>query len=168
MNAFVLLALLVLPIIGVAMFLKVNAAVMYMSLCVGQVLVQYIANDTVTVVTSTSSRVSAANVSSIKLVLLLLPVVATAIFMFHSVYGKSWVLNLLPAIGSGLLAAIFVKPLLSTSFQRTLNNSTIWHQIIQSQTAIIAIGSFVALFYLWSESRGRRSHRSHSTEHHHA
>jgi hypothetical protein len=155
-----LVGLILLPIV-VAMLLKVNAAVLFMSLCVGQILVQYISQDTVTIVTSTSSSVSNTSVSAIKLVLLLLPAAATAVFMLHSVHGKKWIINILPAIAFGFLTALFVEPLLSAHYQHILQNSNLWHQVLQAQTSVVAAGSFVALLFLWFQARSGESHHKH-------
>jgi len=162
-----LLAILVIVPIVLAMVLKVNAAVLFMSLCVGQILVQYVSNDTISLVTSASARTSSLSESTIQLGLLLLPVVLTAIFMLHSVHGTKSIINLLPAIGFGFLTALFVEPLLSPGFQKTLQHSSIWHQILQAQTLIVGAGAFVALLFLWFQDRGLGSkRRSHSSKSH--
>lgn len=152
---------------GVALLLRINAAILFMSLCLGEVLVQFVANDA----TSFASAVSpTGNMSqtTIRLVLLLAPVVLTAIFMFHSVgSGAKALINILPAIAMGLLLALLVEPLLPHSMINTLQHSNVWHQFSQAQTVIVLGGALFSLLFLWTQRAGLgRSGHSHHAKHH--
>jgi hypothetical protein len=161
MTPLVLFAILVLVPILVAVLLRVNAAILFMSLCVGELLVQNISSDTITIVTSASASASNLSQSTIELCLLLLPVVLTVIFMLHSVHGPKTILNILPALGFGLVTALLVEPLLSAGFQKTLQHSSAWHQVLQGQTLIITLGSLIALLFLWFQHRGNHKEHGH-------
>src|SRR5271154_2825774 len=87
MTPLMLFGLLVLVPVVLAMLLRINAAVLFMSLCVGEVLVQYVASDTGSFVATFAGHSSNISTSTIRLALLLVPPVLTAIFMFHSVHG---------------------------------------------------------------------------------
>ena len=167
MTPLVLLAALVLGPALIAVFLRVNAAILFMSLCVGELLVQNVSSDTVMILTSASEKASSVSQSTVELGLLLTPVILTMVFMFHSVHGTKSVVNILPAIGFGLMSALLVKPLLSPSFQKTLEQASVWHQILQAQTFIVALSAILALLFLWMQgrSKGHSEHSHHSKRH---
>jgi hypothetical protein len=166
MTPLMLFGLLVLIPVAVAMLLRVNGAVLFMSLCVGEVLVQYVANDTGSFVTTFAGHGSGINSSTIRLALLLAPPILTSIFMFHSVRGGiKLIFNIFPAIGVGLLTALLVKPLLSQSFQHTLERSSLWHQFSQAQTLVVSISALFSLLFLWLQRHGS-GERSHTSKKH--
>jgi hypothetical protein len=166
MTPLVLFAILVLGPVIIATLLRVNAAILFMSLCVGELLVQNVSSDTVTLVTSTSARASNLSQSTVELGLLLLPALLTVIFMFHSVHGAKSILNILPALGFGLVTALLTEPLLSSGFQKTLQHSSAWHQVLQAQTLIITMSALIALLFLWFQHRGGRSEHGHHSKRH--
>src|SRR4051812_3807764 len=107
-----LAAIVLLPVIGL-LVLRVNAALVFLSLCLGDVLVQFVASDANQFITflSTSRAGSQIHTSDdwLKLGLLLLPVILTAVFMIRTVRGPGrLLLNALPAAGVGLLGALLV------------------------------------------------------------
>lgn len=163
MTPLVLFGLLVLVPVLVAMVLRINAAVLFMSLCVGQVLVQFIAGDTGSFVATFGGHSSNVSESTIRLALLLVPPIMTAAFMIHSVHrGIKSILNILPALGVGLLTALLVEPLLSPSFQHTLERSSLWHQVSQAQTLVVGLSALLSLLFLWVQRRGSRGRGSES------
>jgi hypothetical protein len=155
-------AIILIPVI-LAFVLKVNGAVLFMSLCVGSVLVRYAGNDVISFVTTMSPHANQFSQSTLKLSLLLAPAVISFIFMFHSVKGFSAVLNILPALGSGLLMVILIEPLLSVSEQITLTSTSLWQNVIQAQTLIVLSGAVISLLFLWIKRfnhQGGSHHRS--------
>ena len=164
MAPLILLAALVLGPALVAVLFRVNAAILFMSLCVGELLVQNVSSDTVMILTSASAKTSSVSQSTVELALLLTPVILTVVFMFHSMHGSKSILNIAPALGFGLMSALLVKPLLSHGFQKTLEHTNVWHQILQAQTFIVAISAVLALLFLWMQGRGgghlNRGHHS--------
>ena len=167
MTPLILFGLLVLVPIAIIVVLRINAAILFMSLCVGEVLVQYMAGDTSSFVTTLSSvHGNQIADSTVKLILLLIPPVLTALFLFHSVHsGTKAILNIFPAIGVGLLTALLVKPLLSATYQHTLERSSLWHQLSQAQTLVVGASALLSLLFLWLQHYGSRQ-RGHSTKHH--
>lgn len=159
MTPLVLFGLLVLGPAALAVLLRINAAVLFMSLCVGEVLVQYVANDSSSFVATFAGHSSNVSSSTIRLALLLAPPILTAFFMFHSVHGGTKaLLNIFPAIGVGLLTALLVKPLLSSAFQHTLERSSLWHQFSQAQTLVVSVSALLSLFFLWLQRNGSGEH----------
>ena len=163
----IIFGILVLVPIAITVVFRINAAVLFMSLCVGEVMVQYMATDANSLINTLTSAHGSNQIadSTVKLILLLIPPVLTALFMFHSVHGGAKaILNIVPAIGIGLLTALLVKPLLSSSYQNTLERSSLWHQFSQAQDLVVGVSALLSLLFLWLQRQG--SHDSgHSSKH---
>jgi asparagine N-glycosylation enzyme membrane subunit Stt3 len=147
----ILIALLAAPVI-VLMFLRVNAALVFLSLCLGSVLVQFVGSDAAIIVSSTSIQHSSIPSSQeyVDLFLLLLPVVLTTVIMIRSVRGTlRLAYNLLPAVGVGALLALLAVPLLSASLTSSITTLQPWHELANLQTSIISGSALLALFSLW-------------------
>jgi hypothetical protein len=163
----ILAAIVIIPAL-ILMILRINAALVFLSLCLGNVLVQFVASDASTWLTTfnsshTTTVVTTTN-SNIKLALLLLPAVLTAIFMIRTVGDHvRLLLNLLPSVGVGILGALLVVPLLSPNVSRDIIASNLWWQAQQAQNVIIALSALVCLIVLWMQrpkTGGLAKHRS--------
>lgn len=148
-----LAAIVLVPVI-ILMLMRINASLVFLSLCLGNVLVQFVAKDTADFLTlhadQVSQKVSTTGNNSIKLGLLLLPVVLTAIFMIRTVNGRSKLaLNLLPAAGVGLLGGLLVVPLLPPGLSHNVVRSDLWTQVSRTQDLIVGASALVCLLVLW-------------------
>src|SRR5580698_4651205 len=124
-----LAAIVVLPLV-LLMVLRINAALVILSLCLGDVLVQFVAGDAQSFLSLLSSSNATSKISAsdqtLKLIILLLPVVLTTIFMIRTVRGHGRLaLNLLPAAGVGLLGALLVVPLLPPGLSNNIVGSSL-------------------------------------------
>lgn len=149
---FILGAIVIVPII-VLQVMRINAALVFLSLSLGVVLVQFVAPDA----NSFFSLFSAHNFglysvggNTVKLILLLAPAILTAVFMIRTVKGKlRLLLNLLPAAGVGLLTALLAVPLMSAGLQHNIIGSSFWVQAQRSQDLIVGSSAMVCMFVLW-------------------
>lgn len=165
--AFTLGAIVLVPVLGL-MVLRVNAALVFLSLCLGDVLVQFVAKDANSFLTLLSNShattpISASN-STINIVLLLTPVVLTAIFMIRTVRGHSrLLLNALPAAGVGLLGALLIVPLLPAGLSHNILSSSLWTQVIRAQDLIVGASALICLLVLWLQrpKTGGEKHGKH-------
>lgn len=149
----ILTAIVLIPAV-VLMLLRINAALVFLSLCLGNVLVQFVANDTTTFLTLHANQVLHQTTSPsnnlVKIVLLLLPVALTAIFMIRTVNGHGrLILNALPAAGVGLLGALLVVPLLPPGLSHNIVGSPLWSQVTRVQDLIVGASALVCLLVLW-------------------
>lgn len=149
------------------MLLRVNATLVFLSLCLGNILVQFVAEDANSFfslfATQAGDSVSADN-ATIKIILLLLPVVLTTVFMIRTVKGTSrLLLNLLPAIGVGLLGGLLIVPLLPGGISADLINTPLWEQVQRAQNLIVGTTALVCLFVLWLQrpKTGEGKHGKH-------
>lgn len=160
----VLIALALVPVLAI-MLLRVNAAIAFMSLALGSVLVTYTGSD----VTAISGSMSAKNPSMsqwVQLGLLVLPFVLTILFTRGSVKrGAKLALNVLPALSSGLLFALLVIPLLPKDLQGQIHAEGAWRQLSNLQTGIILGGSVFALLFLLVTHRKKKHDEEEKKKH---
>lgn len=156
--------------IALIIFLRINATFVFLSLCLGVVLSQFVASST----NSLTSLISNAHVSSTihpnnqtwKLILLLLPIIITMGIMIRTVKGNSkMAYNLIPAIGVGFVGALLVVPLLPASAAHDIISSPLWRQMIRAQGIIVGISAIACLASLWlmrpkhhESKHGKHSH----------
>lgn len=166
-----LVAIIAVPII-VLMVLRINATLVFLSLCLGAVLTQFVADDAGFLMTMASSNVPQAGSvtsASIKLGLLLLPVVLTAVFMIKTVRGSGkLLLNLLPAAGVGVLGALLAVPFLPTGTVANITSSSLWSELTKAQDLIVGLSALLCLFVLWLQrpkTGGQEGHHGHGKHH---
>ncbi|HYH36455.1 MAG TPA: hypothetical protein VD706_03075 [Candidatus Saccharimonadales bacterium] len=154
MSPAVILAAIVLVPVILLMVLRINATLVFLSLCLGNVLVQFTANDAGDFLTTFSASNTVTSLtttnSNLKIVLLLFPVVLTTIFMIKTVHGGSrLLLNILPAAGVGLLGALLVVPLLPPGTAYNIIDSSLWSEVQKAQPLIVGSSALVCLLVLW-------------------
>lgn len=135
------------------MALRINAALVFLSLALGNLLVQFVAEDADSFMSILQSSQVTQPVEptsdGIKLILLLLPVVLTAIFMIKTVKGPKLILNILPAAGVGLLGALLAVPLLGPGLSAEIMSASLWIEATKAQNLIVGSSALVCLFVLW-------------------
>ena len=167
MSPAVILGAIVLVPVAVLMVLRINAVLVFLSLCLGDVLVQFVASDA----NGLFSQLHASPITpaiqtsndNVKLVLLLLPVLLTAIFMIRTIHGASrLLLNALPSAGVGLLGALLVVPLLPPGLSHNIVGSSLWLQVLRAQDLIVGASAVVCLLVLWLQRpKTGGKHRKH-------
>lgn len=159
-------AIVVLPVV-LLMLLRINAALVFLSLCLGDVLVQFVSKDAADLLTSHADQISHSDnmsVNVVKIILLLVPVVLTAIFMIRTVSGRSkLLLNILPAAGVGLLGALLVVPLLTPGLSHNIVHGSLWSSATRAQDLIVGTSALVCLLVLWLQrpKAGKSKHGKH-------
>lgn len=150
----ILIILLAVPLV-LLMALRINAALVFLSLCLGNVLVEFIGPDAGTLLASGVARspgVVPSSQSYLNLALLLLPVVLTMLIMIHSVRGRAKIaFNLLPALGVSTLGVLLAVPLLSAGMTSSITHLELWRQLQNLQTLILSISTLLCLLFLWMQ-----------------
>ncbi|PIZ61983.1 hypothetical protein COY17_03225 [Candidatus Saccharibacteria bacterium CG_4_10_14_0_2_um_filter_52_9] len=146
-------------------FLRSNATLVFLSLCLGDVLVQFVTPDANSFLELFSAKVPAgfdSDNDNVKIALLLVPALLTALFMIRSVHGKfRLLLNVFPAAGVGLLGTLLVVPLLAPGLSHNIVDTSLWSQLQRSQNLIVGHTTLVCLLVLWLQ-RPKKPHRKHS------
>jgi hypothetical protein len=153
-SGLVLAAIVLIPAF-ILFWYRINASIIFLSLCLGSVLMQFVSPDAHEFLALFSAHVPKgidAGSSTIKLILLLLPPVLSSAFMVKSVKGNNKYINILPAIGVGILAALLITPLLSAHLSNTIISSKAWTPLKNNQGAIVGISSLICLGTLWFQS----------------
>ncbi|HSX47588.1 MAG TPA: hypothetical protein VLF63_02330 [Patescibacteria group bacterium] len=158
-DTFILVA--IIPVI-LLMWLRVNAAIVFLSLCLGDVLVQFVAPDANQFLALFSAHVPHGLDNGndlIKILLLTLPVILTAIFMIRTIHGyPKLILNLLPALGVGLLGSLLITPLLPKGVSHSILTSSLWSHIKNAQALIVSGSAIICLLILWLQ-RPKTGHK---------
>jgi zinc transporter ZupT len=152
----------------IVLLLRVNGAIAFMGLCLGSVLVTYTSSDVTSLLASMSPNENVLTTSQwVQLALLIIPFLLTVLFTRGSVRGGKKVVNILPALASGLLCTLLAVPLLPAAIQRNIHQQTAWHQLSNAQTAVILAGALFSLVFLLFTHRrkhdeeGKKKHEKH-------
>lgn len=144
----IIIAAMVTPVIFIV-WQKSHAATVFLSLCLGSVLVTYMSPDVIDFITAIYRSSPAVIAQITKLVLLILPALIAMFFTRKSVYsGGKTMLNLFSALASGMLLGLLLVPLLSSDFQRSLEAEPLWNHISSMQTPVLIMGSVFSLLYI--------------------
>jgi hypothetical protein len=142
--------------------LRMNAAMIFLSVCLGAVLVETVAAQANDLLNLFAPRAGAVSHTSIELFLLLAPAVATAIFTMLSVQGKVKVmLNAVPAAAASLLAALMAVPLFTPGLRYAIESKPLWRGLSKAEALVVGVGALVSLFFLWTQRRAKHDKRKH-------
>ena len=138
--------------LAVLMLLRINAALVFLSVCLGYVLVELVAKDANSLVTFLAPEADSLSKTTWQLVLLLAPVVVTCVIMLFSVKGRLRALiNVVPAVAVSVLLVLLIVPLLTPGLRYELQAAPLWQQLHSTQSAIVSLGAFVSLVLLWTQ-----------------
>ena len=158
-NGIELLSALLLPVV-VFTALRINAALVFLSLCLGQVLVQTVGVEATAFISLFTPQAGDVSKTTASLIMLFVPVVLTSIFMVFSIKGKvRTALNAIPAAGVGALGVLLAVPLLPSNLKYAIQSEGLWTQLSRAQALIIIISAAASLMFLWSQRRSaQREH----------
>jgi hypothetical protein len=129
--------------------LRVNATLVFLSLCLGQVLVQFVGNEAASTVGIIASDGST-NQALVSLGLIVTPAIFTTLFMIRTIKGKlRLALNILPALAVGVLGLLLIEPLLAPGIRSSLEASSAWNLVQGLQTLVVGVSAIVSMFFLW-------------------
>jgi hypothetical protein len=151
-NSDLVIAALVAPLL-ILTALRINGVMVFLSLCLGSVMLQYVGSDANSVLGFLLPHASGTvSTSTMDLVLLLGPAVATAVFMVFSVKGKfKMLLNILPSAGAAFLGVLLAVPILAPGLRYAIESQSLWEQLLRAQDLIVGISALMSLIYLWTQ-----------------
>ncbi len=162
MTSLIVLISAVLLVLVIVSVFRINAVYLYFSLAVGYVLASTLSGDTNSLLALFSSSNTSSHLSNVKLIILAIPVLATALFMFKSIKKKRILINLLPALAFIVLAIILIVPLLPNSNTDSLIKTSYWNDFTKMRDLMIELSALVALSILFIERIGRKKFKEHS------
>ena len=143
--------------------LRSDAAVVFLSLCAGALLVRYAGSDASlagSVIGNNSTVVS----QYFELGLLVVPVLLSAVMLKKSMRGPKMILNILPAIGVGLVGVLLAVPLLPNGLSDTITKTSGWSLLYNNREVVVAASVLVSLVSLWLAHLGK--HKKEDKGHH--
>jgi hypothetical protein len=147
----VLIIALAVPVI-VFLVLRVNASLVFLSLCLGAVLVQYVASEANNFLQLMSTHVNAVSTMSVQLLLLLAPAAVTCVVTLFSVHGRMKnIVNFLPAVASSALFVLLAVPLLPPGLKHSMEAQQAWHYLSNADALVVSAGALVSLCFLWTQ-----------------
>lgn len=162
-NDIVLLVALAVPAL-VLVVLRANAAMVFLSLCLGAVLVDHVVPSAYEIMTIASRSAGEVSKSTLALILLLAPAVVTSMVTMLSIHGRArTVVNILPAIASSMLAVLLCISVLPKHMATQLQQASSWHMLANAEALVVGCGALISLFFLWSQ---RRNFQQHDKRHH--
>jgi hypothetical protein len=139
--------------------LRANAAMIFLSVCLGSVLVEHVASEANTMMGLFSPKPNPVSQATIALILLFAPPIITTIVTAVSVHGRLKVfLNLVPAAAASMLLVLLVVPLLPKSLTYHIESQQTWRILWDAEALVIGAGALVSLFFLWAQRRNFRHH----------
>ena len=158
----IVIAIVAAPVV-VLTFMRMNATLVFLSLCLGQILVMFAGDEaakTVGVLASDGST----NQQVVSLGLLLVPAVFTALFTIRAVKGKArMAINVLPALSVGVIGLLLAEPLFSAGLRGAIEASEAWYWVQKTQVIVVVISTILSLFLLWLQ----RPAKAVEGKHHH-
>lgn len=134
--------------------LRINAAMVFLSLCLGEVMVLYVASAADDMLRGSIPHLSQASSSTMQLIVLLAPSVVTAILTAFSVHGKlKNIGNVFPALGASALGVLLAIPLLPPAVRLSIRTQPAWHYLSSAEALVVGVGGLVSLMFLWSQRR---------------
>ncbi len=152
-NDIILLIGVAAPVVLLTLF-RINAVMVFLALCLGEVMVRYVAGNANSLLSWLAPNMTTLNASLVQIGVLLLPVVVVATFSLFSIQGHMrTIMNILPAIGVGLLGILLVVPLLPPGAKFAIQDDVLWQQLVRLQALIVGVSSLLTLFFFWSQRR---------------
>src|SRR6185312_6084320 len=152
-----LIAMLVVPV-AMIMLLRANATLVFLSLCLGSVVTQFLARD---ITDFAQMFFPQANLASYELQigLVLVPALLTMLLMLRTLKGTRYLLNILPALAVGGLVPLLIVPLLPGFARQPIYHEHLWQGLSRAQGLIVGVGAMVSLLFLWVQ-RPKRAKES--------
>lgn len=156
MNPLILLVLIgLVPVVMIVLF-RVKAAFVFMSLAVGVILSNYVGDTALDMVQTFVRGYNATTQSVVQLGLMIVPVLLTLLFLNRSLSSSKTIINIFPALLTGVTILFLVVPLLPPGTANGVYGTSIWMQLNPYQAALISGGALISLVQLWASGQGSK------------
>jgi divalent metal cation (Fe/Co/Zn/Cd) transporter len=137
----------------IAFLLKSNAALSFLALCAGFVVISFAGSDIKSLTGELNFSISS---GILNLSLLIMPLLFTLLFTKGKAkngFGRA--LHLTIALFAGVLLALAGVPLLNESLRSGFSDSDIWAQLQKAQAIVVGVGVFLSLVVMWAKNLKR-------------
>ena len=163
MNPLLLLGSIFLVPILLVLVLRANAALVFLSLCAGNVLQLFVGDDTQTIIQGLFNNYSVDIGLYIRLVLLFVPPFLTILFLKSGVRGAKNFINIVPATTVGIASVFLAVPLLPGSLKSDIYGTSVWSEIAGFQAILIGLSVSICLIIVLTGKKVQ--HRKASKKH---
>lgn len=147
-SELLVLAIILGPVIVLTLF-RASGSTAFLSLCLGSLLVHFVGGSASDFGNLLSAN-TAISQSMMPIILLVLPVVFATIFMIRTVRGKMrLLLNIIPAVATGVVGLLLVVPLLPKNLHETVVQTQLWLSINPLTQLIVVVSTIISIFFLW-------------------
>ena len=156
MNPLILMAGIVLVPTILIMLARTKAALIFMALCVGAVLSNYVGDTALDMVQMFVRSYDQTTASIVQIGLLLFPVLLTLLFLSRTLSKSKLFMNLLPALLTGIAVLFLVVPLLPPGTSGSIYATDVWNQLSAYQAALLSAAALLSLAQLWATGHSNR------------
>lgn len=153
MDPLIVLGLFAIVPVVLMIVLRVNASVAFLALAAGELLAEFLAPDVLDMVQTLFKNTDPSVYSTLRVVLLLLPMALTLLFLRRSISSSKFLFNLIPTLLTGAVVALLAIPLLPDGLKNNIYGTDMWSQLIQYQGAIIGAAVLTSMLMLWTTMR---------------
>ncbi len=156
MIGYVILGLVLgLPLL-LGILLRVNVSYLFFALMAGELLARYFGDDAEVVMGLVTKDEVVLRYAEV--VVLLLPIVLTALVLKHTIsHGKLFV-QLIPMVVTGVVLAAFLLPMLPDGLQTEVRSTQIGGQLLKDSDFIIGAVVMLQIVSLWLLQRSKEGH----------
>lgn len=151
------------PILAI-LLLRSDAALVFLSLCAGFVLTEFMGENSVLVVSTVNQNVKD---SYVLLAVLLAPAILMLFALRKSISKSKQIFNIMPAIAVGLGGIILAHPLLPEALQKQLSAGHLWPSISSAKDLIMGGGVIVSFIAVWLLHRSPKAGGHNTKKKHH-
>jgi hypothetical protein len=159
MQNIALLAAIVVPVV-LLVLLRTNAAVVFLSLCAGALLVTFVGNEAGLVGSAVGNN-SLVVSQYAQVALLLIPAILSAIILTKSMRGPKGIINIVPAVAVGLVGVLLAVPLLPDRPQHAISGVSGWALLDHNKQIVVIASVLVSLVILWFAKPSHHKRRHH-------
>ena len=164
MPTIILAILFGLPVL-LLMLLRSNAAVVFLALCAGLVLNDYIGADARFAASIVAPKSTSLITQAVSISLILLPAIVGMVELRKKVSGLKLALGIIPATTTGLLVALSVVPYLSPITREQIRALTLWHNIFDVRGLILGVGVLFSIVLLRPKHLSKEDKKHHKSHH---
>ena len=159
MAEYIVIAVLLGTPLALGIIFKLRASQLFFAILASELLARYFGHEAETVImTLTKNELLAAYGEPL---VLILPIILTAIFLRNSIKGPRAIINLVPLALTGIVFAAFMLPILPGYLQDQARLNTIGAQILELN--LLVVGGIVLLHFisLWFIEGKEPHHKKH-------
>ncbi len=153
MQAYIILGVVLgLPLL-LGILWRVSTSYLFFSLLAGEMLARYFGDDAELVLRMVVRNEAVQDYA--RLIVLVMPVLLTALFLRHTLSKGKVLFHIVPLILTGFIFAAFTLPLLPETLQQQIRTVDEGRQLLEGSDAIIGAVIFMQLVTLWIMNRSQ-------------